>query len=231
MRASPRVCDRARWSWLGRVPFAFTAQLQESLRDQVLGGQCPNTLLLCEHDPVITLGRSAQPLHVLADPETLAQHGVALAHASRGGDVTYHGPGQLVGYPVFRLRAGVVAHVTWMAAAVVQALATYGIEATFRRDQPGVWVGPAKICAFGVHIRHRVAIHGFALNVAPQMDHFKLIVPCGLHGQPVTSLSAVLDSRTITTQSVIPALLAALAAGAGEMPFEQVSAVQLALSD
>jgi lipoyl(octanoyl) transferase len=171
------------------VPFAETAALQERLRAAVLDGTGPETLLLCEHDPVITLGRSSRAANVLASAGELARRGVALAAASRGGDVTYHGPGQLVGYPVVRLRGGVVSHMTAMARAVGHVLAALGAPAAFRRDAPGLWTNDEKLCAFGVHIRSRVAIHGFALNVTTALDAFDLIVPCGLPGARTTSLA------------------------------------------
>lgn len=195
---SPSLCVdltshmQARWSWLGRIAFAPAVRLQEDLREGICAGSVPETLLLCEHEPVITLGRSADARHVLATPALLTARGVVLEQASRGGDVTYHGPGQLVGYPIFRLRRGVVAHVESMAEAIITVLRAFGITGVFRREQPGVWVGDAKICAFGVHVRRRVAIHGFALNIAPNLADFGLIVPCGLRGQPVTSVAELL---------------------------------------
>jgi lipoyl(octanoyl) transferase len=202
---------QAVWRWLGRVPFADAAREQERLRAELLRGAIPETLLLCEHDPVVTLGRSADPAHVLATRAELARRGVTLVAASRGGDVTYHGPGQLVGYPIVRLRGGVIGHVTAMARAVVSLLAELGIDARWRRDAPGVWIGDnsrergadsergAKICAFGVHVHRRVAIHGFALNVAPRVqgEGFDLIVPCGLRGARTTSIGAELGAGRI----------------------------------
>lgn len=186
------------WRWLGRVPFGSTAALQEELRQSVHTGRGPDTLLLLEHDPVITLGRSAVAAHVLHAPEVLGARGIEVHQASRGGDVTYHGPGQLVGYPVIRLRAGVRAHVEGMAAALIEVLAEWGVPARYRSDAPGLWVatpgapgGEAKICAFGVNVRHRIAIHGFALNLRPDLDAFRLIVPCGLAGVAVTSVQAL----------------------------------------
>jgi lipoate-protein ligase B len=138
---------------------------------------------------VITLGRSARPQHVLEPAEELARRGIAVRAASRGGDVTYHGPGQLVGYPVFRLRRGLIAHMQMMAAAIVEVLAALGISGQWRRELPGVWVGADKICAFGVHVRHRVAIHGFALNATTPAEAFAPIVPCGLSTGGVTSIA------------------------------------------
>jgi len=188
------------WRWLGRVPFATTVRLQEALRAQVLAGAGPETLLLCEHDPVVTLGRSANPAHVLTPQAELSRRGVEVHPASRGGDVTYHGPGQLVGYPIVRLRGGVLGHLTAMARAITGVLGELGIEASWRRETPGLWVGGAgddpgaKICAFGVHVHRRVAIHGFALNVAGALAGFDLIVPCGLAASRTTSIAAELPA-------------------------------------
>ncbi len=164
------------------------AALQERLRADLLAGTGPETLLLLEHTPVVTLGRSAQPSNVHLSGTELARRGIDLVEASRGGDVTYHGPGQLVGYPVVHLRAGVVGHMSAMARAVAGVLAELGIDARWRRDAPGLWVGDAKICAVGVHVRRRVAIHGFALNVAADLGGFDLIVPCGIAGVKTTSI-------------------------------------------
>jgi lipoate-protein ligase B len=188
----PPALPPPRWRWLGRVPFAATVETQERLRAGVIGGTAPETLLLLEHDPVITLGRSAAPAHVLAPPGELQRRGVTVHRTSRGGDVTYHGPGQLVGYPVVRLDRGVVGHMRAMADGLAAVLARLGIAAEWRREAPGLWVrtaaGDAKICAFGVNVHRRVAIHGFALNVDLDLDAFRLIVPCGLPDAPVTSI-------------------------------------------
>ncbi|HEY4185301.1 MAG TPA: lipoyl(octanoyl) transferase LipB [Polyangia bacterium] len=205
------------WRWLGRVPFAETAELQERLRAQVLGGGV-ETLLLLEHDPVITLGRSAVAANVLVDQDELARRHITLHQASRGGDVTYHGPGQLVGYPVVRLRGGVRAHVEAMAAAIAEVLGELGVQAHYRPTAPGLWVtgsaGEAKICAFGIHVRRRVVIHGFALNLAPALDAFGLIVPCGISGCAVTSVQASIG-RAPTPQALGPRIAAALGARFG----------------
>jgi lipoyl(octanoyl) transferase len=179
----------AEWAWLGRVSFDRTVALQERLRTEILEGKRPWTLLLCEHHPVITLGRSARPENVLLPPEELERRGIAVRRASRGGDVTYHGPGQLVGYPVFALPAGLLAHVRTVAAALLQVLSTLGIAAAWRRDRPGLWVGEEKICAFGMHVHRRVTIHGFALNAAAELEGFASIVPCGLVSAGVTSIA------------------------------------------
>ena len=182
------------WTWLGRVRHRPIAALQEQLRAEVLAGSRADTLLLCEHDPVITLGRRGDQADILCSSEELVAAGIEVERASRGGEATYHGPGQLVGYPVMRLRRGVLAHLEAMAAGIVAWLAQQGITAEWRRHCPGVWVGPAKICAFGVHVRHGVAIHGFALNVTTDLQAFTKIVPCGIRDCAVTSVAALRGS-------------------------------------
>jgi len=182
------------WAWLGSVPYDRALHLQEVVRDQVAEGSAADTLLLLEHEPVITLGRSADPANVLASPEELGRNGISVVRTSRGGDVTFHGPGQLVGYPVFRLHRGVRAHVKAMADGIIVALGTLGIEAEWRESHPGVWVGTEKICALGVHVRRHVAMHGFALNVSTDLAGFCAIVPCGLRDAGVTSIARLLGT-------------------------------------
>jgi len=182
------------WAWLGSVPYARGVCIQENVRDQVAQATAVDTLLLLEHEPVITLGRSADPANVIASAEDLGRAGIAVVRTSRGGDVTYHGPGQMVGYPVFRLRRGVRAHVKAMAEGIIAALATLGIAAEWRASRPGVWVGAEKICAVGVHVRRRVAMHGFALNVTTDLSAFRTIVPCGLRDAGVTSIARILGT-------------------------------------
>src|SRR5204862_6697943 len=126
-----------------------TAVLQERIRSAVIAGTQAETLLLLEHAPVITLGRGAVPEHVLAGAEALAGRGVTVHRASRGGDVTYHGPGQLVGYPIVRLRRGVRAHVEAMGAALIEVLGELGVPARYRSDAPGLWVDVARATPFG----------------------------------------------------------------------------------
>jgi len=211
------------WRWLGRVSFAETAVLQESLRRDVIGGVGPETVLLLEHDPVITLGRAAADANVLASEEELARRGVALHRASRGGDVTYHGPGQLVGYPIVRLRRGVRAHIEGMAAALTEVLAGCGVTARYRADAPGLWttdhggqgiepgaLGERKICAFGINVHHRVAVHGFALNLDPALEAFRMIVPCGLAGVAVTSLREATARAAPSPEALAPRVAEAL---------------------
>lgn len=158
------------------------------------------TVLLVEHDPVITVSRRAKaPAHVLASPAVLERAGVALETTNRGGDVTYHGPGQLVVYPILdlsRLGLGLHEYMRLLEQAVIDTLAAFGVAG--RRDETatGVWVGEggglAKVAAMGVHVRRWVSMHGLALNVTTDLSHFGLIVPCGLVGRPVTSLARLL---------------------------------------
>ena len=215
------------WRWLGRVPFAETVRAQEALRAEVLSGDAPETLLLCEHEPVVTLGRSANPANVLAPRDELARRGVQVYAASRGGDVTYHGPGQLVGYPIVRLRGGVVGHFTAMARAIAGVLRELGIDAVWRRETPGLWVGGnsaeggSKICAFGVHVHRRVSIHGFALNVGAALDGFDLIVPCGLAAARTTSIAAEIGAgRSVPSLHVLASRVANALGRELDVPFE-----------
>ena len=194
------------WAWLGRVSYGPALALQERVRADVAEGRARETLLLLEHDPVITLGRRAESGHVLASVDTLGRAGIAVLTTSRGGDVTYHGPGQLVGYPIFRLPRGIKAHVAAMAGGIVAVLADLGIAAEWRSAQPGVWVGDDKICAVGMHVRRRVAMHGFALNVSVDLASFRHIVPCGLPHAGVTSIA-----RLRGAAPALPALAARLA--------------------
>ena len=171
---------------------------------------------------MITLGRSADPAHVLASSGELARRGVAVAQASRGGDVTYHGPGQLVGYPVVRLRGGVVGHLRAMADGLAAVLAELGITARWRREAPGLWVERdgqrAKICAFGVNVQHRITVHGFALNVSSDLDAFRLIVPCGLRGVETTSIQQ-LTGTTPSLEALADRVAASFAACSFGLPF------------
>jgi lipoate-protein ligase B len=199
--------------WLGRVPYRPTWQLQERLRAAVLDGTGRETVLLLEHLPVITLGRSADARHVLLDDAALARAGIERVATSRGGDVTYHGPGQLVAYPIVRLSQGPGAYVATLAQAVIEVVARLGVNASYRRDQPGVWVEGRKLCAFGVHVHHRVAIHGLALNVTTALEAFHAIVPCGLAGVPVTSLAELLGEKPPAVETLAERLGEAIAAG------------------
>jgi lipoate-protein ligase B len=203
------------WSWLGRVGYAAAVEEMEARRARVLAGQAAEAILLCEHDPVITLGRSADAAHVLFDRAELAARGVAVVPSSRGGDVTYHGPGQLMVYPVVRLRCRLVAYLEAVAGALAEVAAALGAPgAAWRREPAGLWLGGRKLAACGVHLRRGVAVHGFALDVCTPPAAWRAIVPCGLGAGVTVSLAEALDGRAPDVAEVAalagPALAAAL---------------------
>jgi len=186
---------------LGRVDYATGLKLQRTLVELRKAGQIADTLLLLEHPPVVTLGRNARRTNVLASEDQLARAGVEIFECDRGGDVTYHGPGQLVGYPIFDLRGftpriGAVEFVRKLEEALIRTCADFGVATHRVRGMTGVWTlrNEAKIAAIGVHISRGVTSHGFALNVSTDLDHFKLIIPCGIGDKPVTSLDAALSA-------------------------------------
>ena len=180
---------------LGTVGYAEAAELQRRLAERRRAGEISDTLLLLEHPHVFTLGRSARREHLLALPLEVELH-----TTNRGGDITYHGPGQLVGYPILDLgaiRKDVVWYVRSLEGALIAALAEFGIAAGRRTGFTGVWVGERKIAAIGVHISRWVTSHGFALNVDPDLRYFQFIVPCGIHGSGVTSIAQVLGAQVL----------------------------------
>jgi lipoyl(octanoyl) transferase len=189
---------------LGLVPYATALELQRTLMQLRKADRIENTLLLLEHPPVITLGRNAKLDNVLASPEFLAQRGVELFEIDRGGDVTFHGPGQLVAYPIFDLRSfepkvGAVEFVRRLEEVLVRTCGDFGIGTQRIKGLTGVWTyalpgkPEAKIAAIGVHISRAVTTHGFALNVSTDLDYFTMIVPCGITGKPVTSIQRELQ--------------------------------------
>jgi lipoyl(octanoyl) transferase len=178
--------------------YAFMWELQRRLLRQRVAGAIPDTLLLLEHHPVVTLGKNARREHVLREEADLLGRGVELAETDRGGDVTYHGPGQLVGYWIFDLRAlyqDVHRFLREIEEVIIRVLRLHGIEAGRDPRATGVWVDGEKIAALGLHLSHWVSTHGFAFNLAPDLSPFGWIVPCGLHGRGVTSLAQLLGAR------------------------------------
>jgi lipoyl(octanoyl) transferase len=175
----------------GRVDYPAALELQRRLTAERKQGLIPDHLLLLEHPHTITLGRNARQSHVLASDEVLARAGVGVFETDRGGDVTYHGPGQLVGYPILDLREwkrDVGAYVRAIEQVLIDTLGDYRIEAVRIAGLTGVWVDGCKVAAIGVHISRWVTSHGFALNVSTDLDYFRYIVPCGLT-RPVTSMA------------------------------------------
>lgn len=195
----------------GREEYAETLALQKLLvMDVAESRQEKAYLVLVEHDPpVITLGRSADAKHVLAPADRLAAEGIQVHKVSRGGDVTYHGPGQLVAYPILRIDRrcrGVTEYLRMLEEVVLGVLAEFGVEGRRVSGYTGVWVGQEKVAAIGVAARRWVSYHGLALNVCPNLAHFDLIVPCGLAGKKVTSLSRLLG-RDVPVARVKPLLI------------------------
>jgi lipoate-protein ligase B len=179
-------------TWLGRVPLERAWRTQETLRRAVVAGDASaETLLLCEHDPVVSLGRSTRAGDLPFGEAGLRARGVDVVAVTRGGGATYHGPGQLVGYPIVRLGGGVARFVEALCVAVGGVAASLGVQAEYRRARPGLWVGDAKLCAVGLSVHRRVTAHGFALNVETALEPFGWIVPCGLVGGQATSLRAL----------------------------------------
>ena len=179
--------------WLSRVAYPEAIALQDALVAARRAGDVPDTLLLLEHPPVVTLGRSAHAANLLQSREVLEARGVALHESGRGGDVTYHGPGQLVGWPVVALRGAERDAHAWLRAleeALLRTVGGFGIHAWREAGLTGVWTEQGKIAAIGVRLAHGwITAHGFALNVAADLSGFSAIVPCGIPGRAVASLA------------------------------------------
>ena len=177
----------------GSMGYDAAVGLQKRLHGKVVSGSLTGVLLLLEHPHVFTLGRRGRPDDILADAEELEALGAAVRRTDRGGEVTYHGPGQLVGYPILDLRklaAGPLDYVRRLEHVLIATLADFGIRGESEDRPTGVWVGNAKIAAIGVKISRGVTTHGFALNVDPDLTYFDRIVPCGMPDVPVTSMAA-----------------------------------------
>ena len=182
---------------LGVVEYRRAWQLQTDLVDAVHDGRRPNTLLLLEHPHVYTRGRLSRPEHVPLTARQLQEQGIDVVETDRGGQVTYHGPGQLVAYPIVNLRewGGPLKYVRTLEQVIIRSLADFGIEAGVEPGLTGVWVDDAKIAAIGVKISRGVAHHGFAINVHPDLSKFAQIVPCGITDRQVTSMAQLLNNN------------------------------------
>jgi lipoyl(octanoyl) transferase len=202
-KASRRALDVRR---LGTVPFGEALALQRSLVEDRRAGRIGDTLLLLEHPHVLTLGVRGDGgrAHILATADALAARGIEVHETGRGGDITYHGPGQIVGYPIIDLNPGrrdVHRYVRDLETVLIRTAADYGVHAGRVEGLTGVWVGDEKLAAIGVRIARWITSHGFALNVATDLDHFKLIVPCGIADRGVTSLERLV-ARTVELADV-----------------------------
>lgn len=200
--------------WLGRVPYAPALEFQHIVAGLRSEEKLADTLLLLEHDPVYTLGRRAPEEEILLDADALAERGIAVERTDRGGRVTYHGPGQLVGYPIVRLAtADLVGYVRSLERAMIAVAADFGVEAGTIEGLTGIWTGERKLGAIGIHVSRGITTHGFALNVNTDLAMFNGIVPCGVVDRGVTSLAEVLgrevpmdDVVASTTKRVAEAL-------------------------
>ncbi len=201
----------AQWIDLGVIRYEPALQIQRKLHAQRVAGEIPDTLLLLEHPSVITLGKAFHPEHLLYAQEFYAQQGIELYPTDRGGDVTCHNPGQLVGYPIFDVsQHGRDLHkfLRDLEETLIRTLATFGIEAHREAGYTGAWVGNAKIAAIGVKVTKWVSMHGFALNVNNDLRLFQTIVPCGIADRPVTSIQQILGHTVpieIVKQSIVQA--------------------------
>jgi lipoyl(octanoyl) transferase len=196
-----RICELRN---LHLVTYENALRIQQRLAEMRQNDLIPDQLLLLEHPSVITLGRGGDPKNLLASEDTLRRERVRFYATTRGGDITYHGPGQLVGYPIVHLGEGsrdVRKFVTKLEEVLIRIVAEYGITASRVDGKRGIWVGNEKIAAIGVRIARWVTSHGFALNVNTNLEHFRLITPCGLHGSGVTSISQ-LTGRQVAVNEV-----------------------------
>ncbi len=189
---------------LGVEPYAVTLSRQEALVTQRFHGEAPDTLILVEHSPVVTLGRAKTQANLLLSPAELAGRGIEFFEITRGGDVTYHAPGQLVGYPVFDLRSrgrDVLRFCRDVEAALIASLADFGLAAQAVPGEAGVWAGSRKIASLGISVRRWITFHGFALNVTTDLTGFQVIRPCGKDPGVMTSMAALL-SRPVSMSDV-----------------------------
>ena len=195
------MADRELWTVaLGRLEYAEALELQRNIaRDRIAGTIPQDVLLLMEHPPVVTMGRATKEKHLVSSPEFLKSKGVELFEVERGGDVTFHGPGQLVGYPIIDLkrhRQDLHWYLRQVEEALIRALDTFGIPGERQAGYTGVWTQNRKIASIGVHARDWVTWHGFALNVSTDLGYFDLIVPCGIPAVTMTSVVREADAGT-----------------------------------
>eukprot|EP00831_Metopus_contortus_P033562 TRINITY_DN26890_c0_g2_i1.p2 TRINITY_DN26890_c0_g2~~TRINITY_DN26890_c0_g2_i1.p2 ORF type:complete len:271 (+),score=36.54 TRINITY_DN26890_c0_g2_i1:251-1063(+) len=183
------------WLEYPRYDYAEMAYLQEVLRGKRQQGTIPDVAILLEHHPCITVGRSGGYQNLLVDNVVLKKHGITVHDTSRGGNITYHGPGQLILYPILSLEGDdrdLHAYARKMEEVMIRTLQSFGITAGRKPEYPGVWVGERKIGAMGIAVRKWITMYGIALNVCPDLEHFSLIVPCGIVSHGVTSMAEVL---------------------------------------
>ena len=193
------------------VSYAAASRLQEELVAERISGRIPDIILLLEHRPVVTLGRRGRDKHLLVSPEVLSQLEIDFAVASRGGDITYHGPGQLILYPILNLTSTVSGAHGYLGNLEEIAIATamsFGVPAFSRKGKSGAWTEQGKIAAIGFRLKQWVSQHGMSFNVDPDLSRFKLIVPCGLAGEPVSSLREIMHDACPSLDAVAFSMVA-----------------------
>jgi lipoate-protein ligase B len=194
---------------LEKRDYKETWDLQKTIHKKRLDGEIPDTLILVEHNPVITMGKSGKDNNLLIPRKTLEEKGIDFYHIERGGDVTYHGPGQLVGYPIFNIRNGLIGikpFIDRLEDVIITTLRDFAIKAEKREKMIGVWTQTGKICSIGIAVKRWVSFHGFALNVNTDLNYFDHIVPCGLKNVTMTSMQRILD-KTIAMDDVKKAVI------------------------
>lgn len=183
---------------LGCCDYQEACSLQKKLLKLRIGRKIPDTLVILQHPPVYTIGRKGGRKNILVGPDVLSREGITVCETDRGGDITYHGPGQIVGYPILDLNQhGRDVHrlIRLYEEVVIRLLEGYGIQGCRVPEYPGVWVGSEKICAIGIGVSNWVTFHGFALNVNTNLVHFSFITPCGINGRGVTSMERILGGK------------------------------------
>lgn len=205
---------------LGRLDYAEAHALQDRLQREQIAGTLGPMVLLVEHPPTITIGRRGNPEDVVAPEAVLRARGVAVHETDRGGQVTYHGPGQIVAYPLVNVSAlGLHEYLRLLEESVIRTIARWGIEGYRVEGRTGVWVGKVKVCALGIHVRRWWSTHGLALNVTTDLNHFGLIIPCGIRDRGVGSMEKLLGAGSCPTIEEVKAELRVhLAHGLGMEP-------------
>ena len=205
--SSGKICIA---DYLGVVPYELALKQQQILRRARAEGEIPDVLLLLQHPPVFTVGRFRGEEDITVSPDVLIQEGIAIFHTNRGGGITYHGPGQLVGYPILDLKEmglGVREYIWKLEETIIRLLLGLGINGLRVARYPGgVWVGEEKICSVGIHISHYITMHGFALNVNNDLRYLEFINPCGMKGNAMTSVSELLG-HSVEPEAIIEAVL------------------------
>jgi lipoyl(octanoyl) transferase len=215
--------------WLGRVAYRPAFELQQIVAQLRAEEKLADTLLLLEHEHVYTLGRRAPEEEILLDAEALTARGIAVERTDRGGRVTYHGPGQLVGYPIVRLgTADLVGYVRSLERAMIAVCGDFGVDAGTVDGLTGIWSGDRKLGAIGIHVSRGITTHGFALNVNTDLNMFNGIVPCGIVDRGVTSLSEMLG-REIAMDAVVRATITRVGEALGAFRVVETTAEELGL--